>query len=461
MRNNFGRDWIGIFALSFFLMASDTFAFELSTHGAVTRESYGTVIARNPNLLQGLGINDGSDAFGDTYFILVGQTPVERPAAPAFEGVRIRALNVPPLSVAGWLMRGAMREDDDNEDYEPNPKVDPEGDFHRVLRHWFDPTASGSGALSPDPCALFERHIPPARCLSALDWALGTLDAKQSVNVEDVGRRNHFSVRDAREAMWRAATLLGKSSQGYVSVLPAGADPATQQSTRNKYWATTFRALGDVSHLIQDMAQPQHTRNETHSGLYGRVLQDFFTGHRSVIEQFFEASVLRRTSISVERDPKDPGKSGRDIAVIPLAISLNGYAPPAFNSYRKFWTTRPDKDPKPRGLADFSNANFFTVGNNLGNFANPYSSPSKSPQAYVRQIEPAVTWDGRVVGNPTAAEGLTYLYGDVTDNYTGVTTSVAQATYGFWDEFLEQRGEPAAYTLTRKNYEAQANLLVP
>ncbi len=33
---------------------------------------------------------------------------------------------------------------------------------------------------------------------------------------------------------------------------------------RHAYRATTFRALGDVLHLVQDMGQPQHTRNAAH-----------------------------------------------------------------------------------------------------------------------------------------------------------------------------------------------------
>ena len=216
MRRNLPRCWVGMWTLAAVLTSGPTFAFELSTHGAITSESYQTVIDRSPDLLRRLGITDSTNAFGDTYFILVSSNPVTRPADPQFEGERIGKLQVEPLSVPGWLMRGAMREDDDNEWYEPNPKVDPEGDFHRVLRHWFDPTASGSGALSQvrglgDPCTAVEPNILPGRCLSALDWALGTLDAKQSPNAEYTARRNHFSVRDAREAMWRAATLLIKS----------------------------------------------------------------------------------------------------------------------------------------------------------------------------------------------------------------------------------------------------------
>lgn len=42
---------------------------------------------------------------------------------------------------------------------------------------------------------------------------------------------------------------------------------APDETERNKYWATLLRSLRDVVHLIQDAAQPQHTRNVAHAGV--------------------------------------------------------------------------------------------------------------------------------------------------------------------------------------------------
>lgn len=63
----------------------------------------------------------------------------------------------------------------------------------------------------------------------------------------------------AREAMWRALTL--KDQFGSRSIA-SGTSARALEAERLAYWATVFRALGDVAHLIQDMAQPQHTRND-------------------------------------------------------------------------------------------------------------------------------------------------------------------------------------------------------
>ena len=44
---------------------------------------------------------------------------------------------------------------------------------------------------------------------------------------------------------------------------------AESKDKRDTYLAKTFRTLGHVVHLVQDMAQPQHTRNDSHGGFFG------------------------------------------------------------------------------------------------------------------------------------------------------------------------------------------------
>jgi hypothetical protein len=152
-----------------------------------------------------------------------------------------------------WLMRGAIREDD--VPFVPFLTDDPVNAV-RPLNHFYDPvhdlplTAGGQANG-----ARLGKKNP--------DWALGTSDVIANPNAQDASRSNHYAIPDAREAMWRALTLTGK-----LGVAIAAAGSLTQpQDIRKAYWATTFRALGDLVHMIQDMAQPQHTRNEPHSGI--------------------------------------------------------------------------------------------------------------------------------------------------------------------------------------------------
>lgn len=67
------------------------------------------------------------------------------------------------------------------------------------------------------------------------DWALE--------DVKDNDKQD-YSYKDARHYLYRALT-------------------ATTEEDRNKYFGLAFQSLGHVAHHVQDMAQPQHTRNDS------------------------------------------------------------------------------------------------------------------------------------------------------------------------------------------------------
>ncbi len=186
--------------------------------------------------------------------------------------------DVAATSLPGWFLRGAIREDDAYGEGNPqDDKYPANATLRRPLHHFYDPyknkplTRFGLAALDSDV------HKAP-------DWAIGSRDVFNDPNTAESGRRNHFTVFDAREAMYRALT--GRRGSDGGPVTPDGT-PANEV-TRKAYWATTFRALGDVVHLIQDMAQPQHTRNEPHSGKG----PTFLTGHTSIFEKYIDAPRL-------------------------------------------------------------------------------------------------------------------------------------------------------------------------
>lgn len=227
-----------------FCTSLPTCAYELYTHAAITQNAYmRSVLGQDTQVLIDLGVNNFASDLGDVYYDVPGVsgvTPSVRDAKP-FEGDIITQVGGAPLSIPGWLMRGAIREDDVPWPFGENPQDDPYGSFFRVFNHFYDPinnlpltTAGiGLGAIAPQ-------------------WAIGSSDVFSNRNNPNIYRRNHFTVFDAREAMYRALT--GRDVSGNPI--------AATEVIRNKYWATTFRALGDVVHLLQDMAQPQHTRND-------------------------------------------------------------------------------------------------------------------------------------------------------------------------------------------------------
>lgn len=399
-------------------------AYELATHGAITYEASKRSVLNDQQFLKDLGIDTQTnlnDPFGTVYYDVSGAT-VQPRASDTFEDTIIQRLGLQPLSLPAWLMRGAIREDDVRWPFGDNPQDDPYGNKMRVLNHFFDPynniplTVAGIAAGAKAP-----------------DWAAGTPDIFTAPNTPDTGRDNHFTIFDAREAMYRALT--GKKKDG-TNAAPGATDnnPALEY-VRKAYWATTFRALGDVMHLVEDMAQPQHTRNDAHSGMPG-------FGHKSVYELFVECRATQSgvTDLGSYNIKDCPGLTPADYA---------GYPDVVFTKYSDYFSTHNGRE---WGLADYSNNGFFSAGTNLGRNSYPY--PSNDPSRYSER-DTVVDSSGSVTS---------HLIGTVPDSlYPELTATAALATKSLWYEFLIESGkqEYLGYTLDVTNYVDMSNLLIP
>ncbi|MHB1142748.1 MAG: hypothetical protein ACYC1T_13465, partial [Sulfuricaulis sp.] len=119
-----------------------------------------------------------------------------------------------------------------------------------------------------------------------------------------------------------------------------------------------------------------------------------------------------------------------------------------------------------RGLADYSNRGFFSAGTNLGTReGKQYPSPSQDPKTYSHEQVALTTVDE---GYQTILAPLHILKGGVSDMLPGGQPEVAVplTTEGLWYQPLADFSSPAnaeadGYTLTRPNYDAQADLLIP
>ncbi len=328
-----------------------------------------------------------------------------------------------------------------------NPQDDPYGATLRPLNHFYDPvydralTAAGQplGAASPR-------------------WAIGAAQPFTQPDVEEAARHNHFTIVDVKEALFRAVTLKTAGVDGWVD-LPQWDDAPRKDAHRKTYWATVFRGLGDVLHLVQDMAQPQHSRNDAHAGKP-------FMGHASTFEAYIEARARRQPSFTVLW----PSFTAVRITSKPLPYQICGAAgscvdyptPRSFQRYTDFWSTAPGSAIGGRGLADYSNTQFFSAGKNLGN--SDYTSPPNSVASYtVRTVAPT-RWDG-TAPTTTLANAAVRLYERtaVIDNLEpGFTAAnVPLTSVSAWDEFLSRAALSPGFTLTRQNYDAQADLLLP
>jgi hypothetical protein len=404
-------------------------AYELATHGGLTSQAYQrSVLITDSTRLRDLGIDPTSvNPFGRVYYDVSGVQIGER-LENAFERQiiqeHLRSIGVNAVSIPGWLMRGAIREDDSSTEH--NPQDDPyHTNLKRPLHHFFDPynnrplTALGLSLLDPDV------HTAPA-------WGLGTRNPFAQPNAAEAGRRNHFTVFDAREAMYRALT--GRDSRGNVLQPTAGGTLTRPQDIRSAYWATMFRALGDVVHLVQDMGQPQHTRNDRHAGVLG-------AGATSVYEFYVDARARGETEYKID-----------GTTVTPQPLDYGSYPIPSFARYSDYFSTSPGAGSLTgNGLADYSNRGFFSAGTNLG--SNSYASPSNDAASYTKESAAGLL--------PTRPlQRLNFLRGDVPDTLNaGSSANIRMTTESVFDLFLVST--PPTYSLNRLNYDDMAKLLIP
>ena len=272
------------------------------------------------------------------------------------------------LRLEGWLMRGAIREDDFESGAYDNPNLipdqDPWVDEFRSLNHFYDPIVDNTG-------------IGPFRNIGqrSTTWALGIADEDNWTNVQlpEVARGNHFSDADARKLMFLALTY----KRNFLVNYPEDAQ------LRMNMWATMFKSLGHIVHLLQDTASPQHVRGEGHSRLCnGSLYQDLpeqpeatrtfenFANYR-VTEPFDraldDAGVKKTYSFAnlcddeKWRDMFRTAGQARPTDTIAWT-SGNTYPIPQFSVQRKFFTTRTEDAAinARRGLADYVNRGFFT-----------------------------------------------------------------------------------------------------
>ena len=122
--------------------------FELTTHAMLTNRAYAvSVLGSQPDRLTQLGLVNLPSPFGRNYYDFAN-TLIARRSANAFELSKFASdARVDEERINGWLMRGAIREDDlvktgailkgDGQPWILDP--DPAGDTSRVCNHFFNP----------------------------------------------------------------------------------------------------------------------------------------------------------------------------------------------------------------------------------------------------------------------------------------------------------------------------------
>jgi hypothetical protein len=480
--------WI---AAVLWLPTVDGHSYEIVTHAQITQQAYTMSVLSSTTTQQSLGLGpwiwnvdtplrDIVDLeagisldpkllapFGaehNYYDVLQNTTVTMRTGAPSWEDWRIwnYVNGAPPYQLSGWLMRGAIREDD----YKgitkwgmPKTDTDPYATCPEVLRsvnHFFDPlrniplTYPGSGLQSLYAGCWSSPGTATIRTAPA--WALGNDNPFVSTATRGTDPVNHFTIYDVHEAMWRAVTGQRFSDGGPIT--PSGA-PATEND-RRIYWATAFRALGDVLHLNEDMAQPQHTRNEWHSGFFQGALAPlapYAGGPESAYEHRIEdratgnpwtaQDLVGNTISSGPYPPLNFTAIAGDTVNIPNAFQL----------LSQFWSTNAgsgiaSSNNAGAGLADYSNQGYFTDACNIG--CTPYLLPNPNASAY------APVWE------VTSAGATQYIKISVFDNYTHVSSpAIHMLNTNIWYSQIPSGTTVQKYAMNNTVYDDMASLLVP
>jgi hypothetical protein len=302
----------------------------------------------------------------------------------------------------------------------------------QALRHFYDPVNDRALDLT--------ETIGTSLSIKSPDWAIE--DAGTFV----VPAHQPYSYRDARQYFYEALT--STISDGY----------------RKKQFGLTFQTLGNVIHHLQDMAQPQHVRNDPHCDRDGCKALAVATGSA----QLFSPSMYEAyTDLD---HPTDPTKQIRSRLPYGGAGSTPVYpganiATNPFKAPRHFWrTTAPGTDIVPgKGIAEYTNRNFFSAAS-IGTYALPppplyedYFQPTETVD--IATLIPGTTITGRMRfwGNPV---GDSLAGGPGALNTRALTEGVLDSDLAKYYNATSPSGRPA-YALNRFTYDAAHQFLVP
>jgi hypothetical protein len=370
------------------LGATTATAYELRTHGLLSERAYGRSAATQ-EYLRAVGAKPT-----DTWDALAATEP------PLLAGYRNDG------TALGWIVEGSIREDD----YKTSvPGCDtphnPPTALDRMRHHFVDVQRGGRGL-----------HVvaPPIFGLPAPAWALG--EQGRGSGPEE----NRFALPDAR--IYQLRSLI---------------EPRHEDRARNT--ALLFRSLGQVMHLLEDMAQPQHTRNDFHPGCEN-LLSNRLLPERSWYEAYIEQRAL--------------GRLFRGRPTAPLQIAAG--PAPRRSTFGAFFMA-----PDGTGLADFSSRNFFTAGTNLGGPFDPcdgLAEPACRAELYAtRDVPHAVT----TARGQTIEAPVRLLLSTLVDPVTSTSIpDVAVTSRSLWDRHLETRGHRPTFSMNVLNYDSISSVLL-
>lgn len=267
--------------------------------------------------------------------------------------------------------------------------------------------------------------------LSSREWIID--------GIEPIFDTQNYSYGDAREAQWLAVA-------------------GTDQIVREQSTAKLFEALGHIVHHIEDMAQPQHVRDDMHCDIFGCLVTEIFLSnskHRTDIHQpsLFEkhAALFVDQQLSVwDTWPQEY----RDYRTALFA------APRIFATPHDYW-----ENAAGTGMAQFTSKNFvsegtsFTVGvNNGGPFIQSYASLPFPNSANV------LNWRAQDVLPQAGLSGdMQFIFSDTLfDPLVGrAVPRTLLAAYSIFNDKLSAFGKRFRTVQNKLTVESQLKILLP
>jgi hypothetical protein len=303
----------------------------------------------------------------------------------ALTDLNLSALNAPTLdyttstgvpgNALSLITFGALWEDD--------------GPTNRSVQHFYDPQFNhyaGRGL-----------SLPTGTFFPSPQWALeDTGDVTSAVS----GVQNN-SYRQAEQYFY----------SGLITPTAAG---------RAAYFSSMFQSLGQVVHHIQDMAQPQHTRNDIHP--------PFLSLERSWYERYTGTQF--------------PTQSAMHSFL--LAHPYSG-SPPNFASVRQYWSTNTAGATTPLyvGMAEFTAENFVSADTEFqttGALGAETILPNPNfpyPNGSGKSVVPSQPVTIGLPAGGTYNGVFDFLMGTAYDGYTNSTSAPLRlAASSLWDPFV-------------------------
>jgi len=286
----------------------------------------------------------------------------------------------------------------------------------RPLNHFYDPQYHVNGVFGRGLAALRSGNASP-------DWALGDTGEPPDLNTSQI---NLNSYRRAEQYFYAALT---------------GSDLASRTAS----YSLMFQSLGQVIHHIQDMAQPQHVRNDSH------------------FHEPWVPSLLTPWGFYETYTQSDKSAQTSSQAAIDSMVNSVAYGTPDFQFVRQYWYSPGNPQPAYLGMAEYTAGNFVSSGTEFvatagGGVAAPAQFPYPTGAGTaIQRLTETVTY----ANNTTQTGPVDYVVGNVYDAYSGITTSHRLAARSLLDPYARSLGATGLWTENTSVFNNNYSALLP